>query len=128
MPKSDRNATNGVKKPDGALPSFVRCELSESNRDVVRKGILTPEVALDFIESLCLQGVKVSLSYEVQNDAFGVYATGGQVSRPEFKGLCLTARGPDAIGAVTALNFKHSELLGGDWRTAQAWSKDEKWS
>lgn len=126
--KTSKSGQNGDKVVSPGMPSFVRCELSDTHRKAVREALLSPEDAVSSVETLALLGIKVSISFESQNDAFGAYATGGQSSSDCFKGLCLTARGPSVIGAVTALMFKHQEILGEDWRTAAAWSKDEKWS
>lgn len=127
MPKPVKSVVNGARSQNGVMPSFVRCELSEALRNQLHEKTLSDTECMAFVEEMALKSIKVSLAYETQNDAFGAYATGTDKAELAFKGLCLTARGPSLVGAISALALKHYEILAEDWRVAGAMSGDTKW-
>ena len=124
---SEGKSTNGDKSRQSSLPQFVQCELSDKDRKAVSETLFDDGAAIDFIITMCFAGVKVSLSYEAQNDCYGCYLTGTERSLPSFRGLCLVGRGPTLVGAVCVASYKHFRLLGEDWRSGADQKSGDKW-
>jgi hypothetical protein len=122
-----KNVTSGANSGSYKLPDFVSCELSDKERQIVKENIMPANAILTNLHELAFAGIKVSLSYNKQNDCFQAFATGGQNSGPEFSGLCLAGRGPAVDSALTVLFFKHFEILKEDWRSAGKTTQGDKW-
>lgn len=105
-------------KNNGAsfVNSFVRCELSDADREVIQDAPLGDSECLDLLETLAVAGIKTSFAYERQNDCVACYASGQETATDTVKGLTLSARGPDIRGALTVLAYKHYTLLKEDWQ------------
>lgn len=107
--------------------SFVRCELSDADREFCRENVMSELAVLETVEALTIAGIKVTFSYEQQNDCMAVYATGTDRAAKEFKSRTLTGRGPDLLSAVTVLAYKNERLLHNDWSAVQKAGEEAKW-
>lgn len=65
----------------------------------------------------CEDGYKFSAKYDDYNSAFAVFMLPGPDS--ENAGFILTGRGGTPLRALCECLFKHSEVLGGDWRSVR---------
>jgi hypothetical protein len=95
---------------------FVRCDLDKDTKEQVKKMDPKYEATLDGLDQLLHDGYKVSFSPDKYHDCCGCF-----ISHPDpahkNHGQCLTARGPDFLGAAKVAVFKHFTILDGDWGT-----------
>jgi hypothetical protein len=107
------------KKPQWAdktgWEGFVDIPLTDDDRARIADDLsnLTPGEALAFIDRWAAEGYKVGLSADPAHDCYIVSLTG---KSPDCvnRGYTLVARGPDAFGAVVAMNYKHDGLCRGE--------------
>lgn len=95
---------------------FVACELDKETRATVKALPVVPVEILDGLVRMVDSGYKISFNYEQRNDCVGAYATAPSLDHAAH-GLCLSARGPDALSALKVLLYKHYVILDGVWTT-----------
>jgi plasmid maintenance system killer protein len=93
---------------------WVSCELADSDKRHLKTLEVDWSTIMGSIERLISDGYRLSLGYEEKNDCVGVYLTAPKDTVPGFS-VSLSARGPDVQRALLVLNYKHFEMLGGDW-------------
>lgn len=75
---------------------------------------MTEAQILKGMEDLVLSGHKVTFAFEEKNDCVAVYCTAPKEDK-DGPPICLSARGPSLEKAMMVLQYKHYELLQGDW-------------
>jgi len=93
---------------------FVRCELSKSERDDVQKWDKDGVQTWDTVTRLVEDGYKLSVSADKQHNCVGAYLTSPKTQDGKRQ-KCLGSRGPDILGALRSLAFKHVVKLDQDW-------------
>jgi hypothetical protein len=103
------------KRPSWEV-DWVRCELSKEQKEMLRKWDVKYERTVDVVTRLVSDGFKLTVWGDKSHDCVGVSLT-----TPKGEGgarqQCLSARGPDFLGALKAAAYKHSVVLEGDWGT-----------
>jgi len=115
------------KKPAGGdYAPFVSCELNDDEKGFVREHLLTGAKVLEMCSNLVENGYRISLTYDLRNDAVSVIVTGVGDACPN-KGLALSGRGPTVQGALTVLAYKHTEKLKEQWPKPSGERKRDSW-
>lgn len=105
-PGRSRKGTQS-KGADGFL-GFVTIELTDTDRIAIQEAMQASLVApLEFIFEAMEDGYKFSLSNDKKHNCVIATLTGRE-QECENKGFALSARGPDAFGAIAALWYKHA--------------------
>lgn len=125
------NGTNGTdgkteRKPSKPMPVFVRCELSELQREHVRTQQFTWDDCVENIVALVEGGYKVSLGEDAYNSCFACWITAPPKDSPN-SGFILQGRGPTVLGAVAVALYKHFTVLEGNWLVLASKSHEEPW-
>lgn len=93
---------------------WVECDLGEDHKKHLKSLKVTAEKTMQGLDSLVVEGYKLSMSFETKNDCVGVYLTQPKPEGQEYT-VCLSARGPSLDKALMVLLYKHFEMLQGDW-------------
>jgi len=105
-PGRSRKGTGG-KGQDGFL-GFVTVELTDSDRlsisEAIDTGLVNP---LEFVFEAMEDGYKFSLSNDKKHNCVIATLTGRE-DGCENKGYAMSARGPNPLGAIAALWYKHA--------------------
>jgi hypothetical protein len=106
---------------------FVNVELSKEQKDMLRKWDMKYESTVDAISKLVDDGFKLSVWGDKAHDCCGATITTPK-STEGGRQKCLSARGPDFLGALKALCYKHLIVLDGVWDTLDNNSDpDSRW-
>lgn len=102
-----RRVRKAPKEFDGGWQGFVDMHLTDEDR-VALDGYLARigEDVWEHLETLVLDGYKVSITPVSDKSMVVVTLTGREKQNPNF-GYSLTGRGPDLLGAMAAVLFKH---------------------
>lgn len=116
-----------TKKMERTAPTkyevvFVQCELDKNTKGTVRNWDTDLAATTGGFDRLLVDGYKISFSPDRYHDCVGVFATMPDKDH-KHHGLCLTARGPNALMALKVLVYKHFTILGEDWGTPVAQEK-----
>lgn len=112
-----RDAARAKRAASGAgdgWRGFVNVDLSAADKERIREGDVGYSDAWAFLMQRCLDGYKLSVTYDHGGAAWVASLTCKRSSDANV-GLCLTARGGRVEGAVLALWYKDDVLLGGAW-------------
>lgn len=97
---------------------FVAIELTDKEKDHLKSQAWKAEEVLDELERLADDGYKVSLWRDMYNDCAGCTITCNVEGNPNHR-KCITGRGPDFVGAIASVLYKHYTLCEGDWSKRQ---------
>jgi len=105
---------NGTAKVGGSMPSFVKYNLSDDERDQAKNAAETLQDVGEIVAQLIDEGYKFSASHDNYGGGTQVFIT---PQKPENvnAGWTLSARGPSLVLAVGVLAWKHFTLFGRDW-------------
>ena len=99
---------------DYVLPAFVRCDLTDDEKEQCKKNLVACPKAVERIEDLVSDGYKISFAWDVNSDCYSGFLTATDRQRVN-KGQALSARAPTLQGLLTVLFFKHYERLKENW-------------
>jgi hypothetical protein len=97
---------------------FVQCELGKDDKDRLEKWDTGAAETIVILERLVQDGFKLSVWGDKLHDCCGASIT-EPVRESGDRKRCLTGRGPDFIGAMRAVAYKHAIMLDGDWGNQQ---------
>lgn len=103
-----RGRPAAAKAEQGWL-GFVEVPLSDDDKASLAQGHFEAEDAFSFLEELANDGYKVSISQDAKNSCYIASATGRHPDDPN-NGYTLSGRGPDVLGSLAALAYKHITL------------------
>lgn len=111
-----------------AWQGFVDVPLTDEDKASLAEGHFEAADAFSFLEEMVEDGYKVSVSQDAKNSCYVASATGRRPDDPN-NGYTLTGRGPDVVGSLASLAYKHITLCErGAWSNrangtgASAWS------
>lgn len=115
-----KNATEKTKngsetaKVGGNMPSFVKYNLSEDERDQAKNAADTLQDVGEIVAQFIDEGYKFSASHDNYGGGTQVFIT---PQKPDSvnAGWTLSARGPSLVLAVGVLAWKHFTLFSRDW-------------
>lgn len=118
---------NGKDKRAAWEVDFVSVELSKEQKDMLRKWDVKYETTVDQITRMVSDGFKLSVWGDKAHDCCGATLTSPKKDGGPRQ-QCLNARGPDFLGALKAVAFKHLIVLEGDWGTVDnSGDPDSQW-
>lgn len=93
---------------------FVSIELTELEKSHLKTQAWKPDEVMSELDRLADDGYKVSLWKDKFNDCAGCTITCNAEGHSNHR-KCITGRGPDFIGAIASVLYKHYTLCEGDW-------------
>lgn len=122
------NGTDGKTdgKPKRVMPTFVRCELNEQQKEHVKSQKYTWDDVLENIVSLVEEGYKVSFGEDAFNDCYACWLTAPAKDNPN-SGHILQGRGPDVVSACAVCLYKHFTVFDGIWPKDDFIPKRDAW-
>ena len=108
LERIQENKRRGGKKQQAAARDwhgFVDVPLSQQDKETLAEASFSAEDASVFLESATTQGYKVSVSPDWARNCCIATVTGSGDKCPNL-GWSMSARGPDAHGALMALAYK----------------------
>lgn len=112
---------------DTAWLGFVDITLTDADKASLSEGHFEDSDAFDFMQELVDDGYKVTLSPDAAHSSCIATAT-GRLATNVNNGYSLSGRGPDVIGALAALAYKHINLCErGVWTNFSGSSTASKW-
>lgn len=110
--KKKSTGSNGVQSE---WNGFVDIPLDTEDKNYLKEMSREAADVLGILCALAEEGYKLSLSPDIAHGAYIATAT-GRVPGSANVGRSLSARGPDLLGAINALWYKHALLAeSGDW-------------
>lgn len=103
---------------------FIRLELSLTHKEALKKWDINRVETVDILTRLCSDGYKLSVWGDTLRGSTGASITEKDASASGHK-RCLSAHGPDMLGAMKALAFKHAFMLDGNWDNARVAENDD---
>jgi len=111
--KPDAKAAKGQEKR--AWLGFVDIALTDEQRAIVAESVFGDEGALSFLQEMTEDGYKISVVEDPAHNCYVATATGSHPQNINC-GYSLTARGPNVVGCLASLAYKHIALCdGGIW-------------
>lgn len=108
-----------TKKNDrGEWHGFVECKLTDAEKELFGQWDIHDGDLFVLLSAATCTGLKLSLTFNKQNEHFVASFTGGAESGKN-EGWTLSAFAPDWYNAVRALLFKHEVLLADGWDAAK---------
>jgi hypothetical protein len=106
------------KKPKGKQSQgdfrFINVTLSEAQKDQVRKWGEGETNVWGYVEELVGAGYRVGINFDEHNACFSASIT-NRSGPTEFRGVCVTFRGPTAFDALLRVVGVHYVVAGEDW-------------
>lgn len=107
-------AQRGKEKRPSWEVDFISVELSKEQKELLRKWDSSGELTVDAVTRLVSDGYKLSVWGDKAHDCCGATLTSPKGESGDRQ-KCLSARGPDFLGAIKALAYKHLIVLDGQW-------------
>jgi hypothetical protein len=105
-----RKRKNGIEANTGDWQGFVDVSLDDNDRAIIQETLHASEFGPDeFLIDALEAGYKVSLSPDATHQCVVATLTGRSPHCPNV-GYSLVARGPDIVGALCALDHKHTAI------------------
>lgn len=106
---------------------FIQVELSKEQKDALKKWDVKLETTIDSLDRLIVDGFKLSVSFDRVHDCAIASLTSPKNDNGDRQ-QCLVARGPNYLGALRAIAFKHHVVLEGEWSgIANKYDPDSQW-
>lgn len=88
--------------------------MSEKDKEKFRSNPPTTEQTYDWLDRMCRDGYKLSVSFSEKYDCYSAFLTATDEA-PSNRGMCLSARAASMFLAQACLFFKHVVMLDGVW-------------
>lgn len=106
---------------------FVNVRMSNEEKQVVKKNLLTEEAGLEYLMNASTAGYKCSISYSIPEDVYTASLTGMYQEKPNA-GVTMSMRHRDLIVALSALKWCDDEAgFNGEWSDRFGMAGNDDW-
>jgi len=106
--------SNGNGANSGQWQGFVNVHLPDGAKEKWFRWMSEKTAFYDAFAQMCVDGYKITVKYEVQNDCYSAFAT-GSTSDHHDAGWGLSERAGDPFTALSRLVYIHAVVLSRDW-------------
>jgi len=123
LPGGDPDKKAKGQKP---LPTFVRGELTEQEKEHVKAQRYEWEDIVEHLEKLVVEDYKVTIARDNYNTSYACWLTPQNEKDPNY-GLILSGRGPSVLAAFAVVFYKHHTKFDLVWPRSDQPRERDSW-